>query len=245
MNHPKKKILIIKIFCPDLQVGALPLHGLMNIWLIKKKKMVINSNMLEIIDQSNRLVFSSNQNFEGFISIDCGAKEDYTDENTGIAYKTDKDFISTGMNTVVAPDYSRTISSLGSMLNTLRTFPEGKRNCYTLKPIQGKNQNYVVRAFFYYGNYDSKNQTQITFDLYLGVNHWQTVVVKDMQWEYYIITHYSVTDTIYVCLVNTDSGVPFINGLDLRYMNDSPYRSMDGSLLLKVRDDLGGSTMNR
>jgi hypothetical protein len=28
-------------------------------------------------------------------------------------------------------------------------------------------------------------------------------------------------------------------------MNDSPYRSMDGSLLLKVRDDLGGSTMNR
>ncbi|KAH8481187.1 hypothetical protein H0E87_031227 [Populus deltoides] len=204
-----------------------------------------------IFKLSNRLVFSSNQNSEGFISIDCGAEDDYTDENTGIAYKSDKDFISTGTNTVVAPENYSTIPSLGSILNSLRTFPEGKRNCYTLKPRQGKNQNYGVRAFFYYGNYDSKNQTQITFDLYLGVNYWETVVVKDMKWEYYTNIHYSVTDTIYVCLVNKGSGIPFINGLDLRYfMNDSPYRSMNASLLPKVRADLGGhqtqnSIMNR
>jgi hypothetical protein len=44
-----------------------------------------------------------------------------------------------------------------------------------------------------------------------------------------------------VCLVNTGSGVPFINGLDLRFMNDeSPYRSMNGSLLPWVQADLGG-----
>jgi hypothetical protein len=47
------------------------------------------------------LVFSSNQNFEGLISIDCGADEDYLDGDTGISYKTDKDFISTGKNKVV------------------------------------------------------------------------------------------------------------------------------------------------
>jgi hypothetical protein len=198
-----------------------------------------------------RSVFSSNQNFEG-ISIDCGAYEDYTDRNTGISYKTDKDFISTGKNMIVPPEHHLTIPYFGDMMNSLRTFPEGKRNCYTLKPIQGKNQNYLVRAFFYYGNYDSENQAQINFDLYLGVNYWTTVQpVKDTPWKYYINIHYSVTDTIYVCLVNTGSGVPFINGLDLRFMNDdSPYRSMNGSLLPEVRADLGGnktqnSTMNR
>ena len=183
------------------------------------------------------MVFSSNQNSEGFISIDCGAEEDYLDRNTGISYKTDKDFISTGKNMFVAPEYNLPTR----FKNSVRTFPEGKRNCYTLKPRQGKNQNYYVRAFFYYGNYDSKNKTQM-FDLYLGVNRWATVDinVEDMFTTYSDIIHYSVTDTIYVCLVNTGSGVPFINGLDLRFMNDSPYRSMNGSLRPWVQADLGG-----
>ena len=182
------------------------------------------------------MIFSSNQNFEGLISIDCGADEDYLDL-TGISYKSDKDFISTGKNTVVAPEHS-----YGKMVDSLRTFPEGKRNCYTLKPIQGKNQNYYVRAFFYYGNYDSKNQTQIMFDLYIGVNHWTTVqVLEEYGSAYHEIIHYSVTDTIYVCLVNTGSGVPFINGLDLLFLKDSPYGSMNRSLIQRVRADLGGN----
>jgi hypothetical protein len=188
------------------------------------------------------LVFSSNQNFEGLISIDCGTDEDYTDRETGISYKTDKDFISTGKNEVVAPEYNLTTLYYGKMVNSLRIFPEGERNCYTLKPIQGKNQNYYVRAFFRYGNYDSKNQSQIKFDLYIGVNYWATVeeTFQNKYWINYDIIHYSVTDTIYVCLVNTGFGVPFISGLDLLFMNDSSYRSMNGSLLRRVQADLGG-----
>jgi hypothetical protein len=128
------------------------------------------------------------------------------------------------------------------MVNSLRIFPEGDRNCYTLKPREGKNQNYYVRAFFRYGNYDSKNQTQIKFDLYIGVNYWATVeeTFENKYWINYDIIHYSVTDTIYVCLVNTGFGVPFISGLDLLFMNDSSYRSMNGSLLRRVQADLGG-----
>jgi len=189
------------------------------------------------------LVFSSNQNFEGSISIDCGADEDYLDGNNRISYKSDKDFISTGKNMFVAPEYNLTNFYYGKMANSLRTFPEGKRNCYTLKPREGKNQNYYVRAFFHYGNYDSKNQTPINFDLYIGVNYWDTVQVVEttehMYWVNYEIIHYSVTDTIYVCLVNTGSGDPFINGLYLLFMNDSSYRSMNGSLLRRVQADLG------
>nr|XP_034924698.1 probable LRR receptor-like serine/threonine-protein kinase At1g05700 [Populus alba] len=178
----------------------------------------------------------------GFISIDCGAEKDYLDGKTGITYKTDTDFIRTGKNKVVAPVRYLAIPYLGDMVNSLRTFPEGERNCYTLKPRQGKNQNYYVRAFFYYGNYDSKNQAQIVFDLYIGVNYWTTVgVLEEMNPAYYEIIHYSVTDTIYVCLVNTGFGVPFINGLDLRFMNDSPYRTMNRSLLRWVGADLGGN----
>ncbi|KAI5555563.1 hypothetical protein BDE02_19G090500 [Populus trichocarpa] len=173
----------------------------------------------------------------GFISIDCGVEEDYKDWNNGISYKSDKDFISTGKNMFVAPKYN-----YWKLVDSLRTFPEGKRNCYALKPREGKNQSYYVRALFHYGNYDSKNQGQIMFDLYIGVNYWDTVDinVEDKLATYYDIIHYSVTDTIYVCLVNTGSGVPFINGLDLRFMNDSPYRSMNGSLRPWVQADLGG-----
>lgn len=177
------------------------------------------------------------------ISIDCGAEEDYQDnEDTGISYKTDKDFISTGKNKVVAPEYSLTTRYYGKMVNSLRIFPEGKMNCYTLKPSQGKNQNYYVRAFFHYGNYDSKNRSQIKFDLYFGVNYWDTVneTIKNKYWLTYEIIHYSVTDTIYVCLVNTGSGVPFINGLDLLFLKDSPYGSMNRSLIPRVQADLGG-----
>lgn len=32
----------------------------------------------------------------GFISIDCGASEDYTDEKTGIKYATDDKYVDTG-----------------------------------------------------------------------------------------------------------------------------------------------------
>ncbi|KAG6737924.1 hypothetical protein POTOM_059456 [Populus tomentosa] len=180
----------------------------------------------------------------GLISIDCGADEDYVDVKTGISYKTDKDFISTGKNKVVAPEYNLTSTLYyGKMVNSLRIFPEGKRNCYTLKPREGKNQNYYVRAFFHYGNYDSQNQARIMFDLYIGVNHWTTVevvqTIEHKYWVNYDIIHYSVTDTIYVCLVKTDSGVPFISGLDLLFMDDSSYRSMNGSLLRRVQADLG------
>ena len=177
------------------------------------------------------------------ISIDCGAEEDYLDEDTGISYKTDKDFITTGKNKVVAPEYNLTSTLYyGKMVNSLRIFPEGKRNCYTLKPSQGKNQNYYVRAFFHYGNYDSKNQTQIKFDLYIGVNYWDTVkeTIENKYWLTYEIIHYSVTDTIYVCLVNTGSGDPFISGLDLLFLKDSPYGSMNRSLIPRVQADLGG-----
>lgn len=127
-------------------------------------------------------------------------------------------------------------------LETLRSFPEGAKNCYTLKPTQGKNNNYLIRVLFLYGNYDSKNQTP-QFDLHLGVEKWTTVNFTDEEPIFWTeIIHVPKTDDIYVCLVNTGSGTPFISLLELRPLNKSTYVTESGSLELFARLDFGLTT---
>ncbi|KAL6335728.1 hypothetical protein AAG906_039491 [Vitis piasezkii] len=124
---------------------------------------------------------------------------------------------------------------------TVRSFPEGTKNCYTLQPQQGKDNNYLIRASFMYGNYDSKNQLP-EFKLYLGVNEWDTVKFNN---SYDIvrkeIIHVPRTGHIDVCLVNTGSGSPFISALELRQLNNSIYTTQSGSLILFKRLDIGST----
>ncbi|XP_054782868.1 putative leucine-rich repeat receptor-like serine/threonine-protein kinase At2g19230 isoform X2 [Prosopis cineraria] len=169
----------------------------------------------------------------GFISIDCGSPIDYFDEETNIWYQTDKNFIDTGKNAMVLPSSNTDYPYFGGLLNTLRSFPNGTRNCYTLKPKQGKHHTYLIRAYFAYGNYDGNNQTP-SFDLYIGVNRWDT-----FNWgrkDYYITEtiHTPTTDTIHVCLVKTVIGVPFISALELRPLSNSIYQTPSPSQSLLI-----------
>ncbi|XP_054783498.1 probable LRR receptor-like serine/threonine-protein kinase At1g05700 [Prosopis cineraria] len=180
---------------------------------------------------------------DDFISIDCGASNAYTDPQTKISYKTDTGFVETGTNAMVAPDKRYSIDYLyfGRQLQTLRSFPEGKRNCYRLKPKQGKNNNYLIRAFFTYGNYDGKNQTP-SFDLHLGVNHWTPVNPPYEGYQVAEIIHTPTTDTIDVCLVKSGKGIPFISTLELRLLANSTYLIPSPSqslLILDARVDVG------
>ncbi|KAG5025974.1 hypothetical protein JHK86_021888 [Glycine max] len=155
----------------------------------------------------------------GFISIDCGASNDYLDEETSTFYKTDTDFIETGENLLTSSQFINTnIPDYGRQLRTLRSFPEGNRNCYTLKPEykQGEQQSYMIRAMFGYGNYDGKNHAP-TFDLYLGVNYWKNVNTANRSYIWTEIIHAPTTDTIQVCLVNIDTG---IDNVSYRYKDD-------------------------
>jgi len=162
--------------------------------------------------------------FVGFISIDCGATSDYLDEGTGIFYKSDSGFIDTGTNNVISPEYYSSMVSPNYVrqIKNLRSFPQGTKNCYTLKPEQGKNSNYLIRAFFFYGNYDKKNQPP-KFDVYVGVNFWTTVSFSESDQIYFTrkklpdVIHVPLSDTIFVCLINTGSGIPFISALELHY----------------------------
>ncbi|KAI9071874.1 hypothetical protein K1719_046158 [Acacia pycnantha] len=180
-----------------------------------------------------------------FISIDCGASSEYNDPQTGISYQTDIGFVETGRNTMVAYEERSEVdfALFGRQLQTLRSFPEGKRNCYTLKPKQAKNNNYLIRAFFAYENYDAKNQTP-SFDLYLNVDFWTTVDLDYTDaFQYSEIIHTPKTDTIHVCLINTGRGTPFISTLELRPLTNSIYNltpSPSQSLLvIDTRVDVG------
>lgn len=95
-----------------------------------------------------------------------------------------------------------------------------------------------------YGNYDGENKVP-EFDLYLGVNFWFSVKFRNAS---DIVTTEIISvapsDTIYVCLVNTGLGVPFISGLELRPLNSSIYNTetgTSGSLILFKRLNLGSS----
>lgn len=157
------------------------------------------------------------------------------DSTTGLYYTTDESYIKTGVNRDVLLNNSVT----ETQFMNVRTFPTGGRNCYTLMPIQTNDAKQLIRARFMYGNYDSKN-TLPQFDLYLGVNLWDTinftastrVVTKEL-------LHIPTSNVTYICLVNTGHGVPFISALELRVILRDAYSTHTTSVALQQRLDFG------
>ncbi|KAK6264160.1 hypothetical protein SCA6_019594, partial [Theobroma cacao] len=178
----------------------------------------------------------------GFTSIDCGIVNGYTDESTSLYYYPDtllEAMAEIGMNANISDEYMTSASN--QQLRTLRSFPNGSRNCYNLKVEIGKT--ILVRASFMYGNYDGLNLTP-TFDLFLGVQEWttvnftgpETIVRKE-------IIHIPTTEDIDICLVKKGSTIPFISALELRPLPDSTYNLTTSEyLVLLKRTDIGSTT---
>ncbi|KAA8541722.1 hypothetical protein F0562_022874 [Nyssa sinensis] len=162
----------------------------------------------------------------------------YTDGSTGLIYTSDAAYIDSGESKSISPELRN--NSLDPRFLNVRSFPRGTRNCYTLRPVQGKDNKYLIRAWFMYGNYDAKNQPP-TFDLHIGVDFWKTVNDSSLPWWSEII-HNPTTDYIHVCLVNIGYGTPFISALELRPLSNSTYVTQSGSLSLVARWDLGSTT---
>ncbi|PON47847.1 Mitogen-activated protein kinase kinase kinase [Parasponia andersonii] len=192
---------------------------------------------------STILIVVNGQDQSDFISIDCGASENYTDPNTGIKYSTDANYIDTGENKNISPQFN--IRNIAEQFKNVRAFPKGVKNCYTLKPSKGKNHTYLIRASFMYGNHDAQSQYP-EFDLYLGVNKWRTVKLEDSNnSRTFEIIHVPQSDYIYVCLVKTGPWTPLISALELRLMNNDTYVTQSGSLELYTRLDCGASSSVR
>ncbi|KAK4778045.1 hypothetical protein SAY87_018232 [Trapa incisa] len=177
------------------------------------------------------------QDVPGFISIDCGAAEP-TDSDIGLSYKTDEGFIHSGQKGQVAPEYNNQKSL---QLRTLRSFPDGVRNCYTLRPNQSSSNRYLIRASFFYGNYDGLSQTPV-FGLYIDVNYWTTVTWNDTFEE---VVYTTSRDYVHVCLVKTGSGIPYISALELRTLDNSTYNTMFRALENIWRFNVGSSIRYR
>ena len=117
------------------------------------------------------------------------------------------------------------LTDINRYYRTVRSFPNGIRNCYMLGPVR-PGSKYRINAEFFYGNYDGLGRSP-TFDLYLGVNLWVTMETGDFN-RAEIVTVAS-TDSIQVCLVNINRGTPFISELDLRPLPFAMYNLVNDS----------------
>ena len=172
----------------------------------------------------------------GFISLDCGLPQgsNYTETTTSLNYSSDASFVDTGISRSILPEFRANVQR---QMWYVRSFPEGTRNCYNLRLKNGSN--YLIRASFMYGNYDSQDKAP-EFDLHLGPNLWFSVRLENAST--FItreIVHVLTSNNLYVCLVNTGNGTPFISALELRPMMNSIYKTQTGSLDLVRRLDIG------
>ncbi|XP_078428162.1 putative LRR receptor-like serine/threonine-protein kinase At1g51820 isoform X2 [Wolffia australiana] len=176
---------------------------------------------------------SHGQSTEGFISIDCGYGENtsYPASTTGLMYHPDADYVRGGENSAGSPE--RNLTGYFTYYRTVRSFPSGRRNCYTLRPLTS-GRKYLVRAEFWYLNFDGRNSPP-SFDVYLGVHFWQTVGADEFTRLEIIFV--SSGESVQVCLVNKGLGTPYITVLELRPIRGDMYPLANVSTALILRDD--------
>ncbi|XP_038696402.1 probable LRR receptor-like serine/threonine-protein kinase At4g29180 [Tripterygium wilfordii] len=192
-------------------------------------------------------IWVNGQQQTGYISIDCGATENfnYVDTDTGISYTSDGFYVDSGMNKNISSEYAYPNNpNLPLPLSDLRSFPSGNKNCYTLTTSAGIGSLNLIRASFLYGNYDGENKLP-DFDLYVDVNLWTSVKFNNAS---HVVTTEIIStassNATHVCLLNKGLGTPFISALELRPLNSSIYGteySDSASLVLFKRWDIGST----
>jgi hypothetical protein len=162
----------------------------------------------------------------------------YSDRNTGIGYISDAKFIDTGVSKRLLSNSEK----LSQQLEYVRSFPKGVRNCYRINVTSGTK--YLIRATFYYGNYDNENYLP-QFDLLLGANLWAKVKFPNATYTIWGEIIYTPSqDYIQPCLVNIGKGTPFISSIELRTLNNKVYVTNSAKSVLSVfmRYNLGSIT---
>ncbi|KAG6750573.1 hypothetical protein POTOM_045071 [Populus tomentosa] len=167
-------------------------------------------------------VFSANAD----VSIDCGASESYTDENS-ITWRGDDDIFHNSFSEVLQS--GNTVSHL---MSTLRVFTSRKKNFYFIRVDKGP---LLVRASFYYGNYDRKLSPP-SFDLLIDGNHRTKVITSLDQLVYYEVVYVVKSDATSICLAQTQPNqFPFISALEVRSLDPKTYSYVDPKYALFVR----------
>ncbi|KAL0740886.1 hypothetical protein Bca4012_082399 [Brassica carinata] len=151
------------------------------------------------------------QSQEGFISLDCGLpieESPYSDPSTGITFTSDSTVNQTGKSGSIDKELNKIFRK---PYLTLRYFPEGQRNCYSLSVK--RVTYYLISVTFIYGNYDGLNVFP-NFDLYLGPDKWTTIDMEGRQ---------------------NGATTPMISAIELRPLRDGIYFMRSGSLRKSFR----------
>ncbi|XP_075486971.1 putative LRR receptor-like serine/threonine-protein kinase At1g67720 [Primulina tabacum] len=173
------------------------------------------------------LMDSSTAQMPGFVSLDCGGTDDFTDE-LGLEWNPDSQIVSGQVANISVANETR------QQYKTLRYFPaDHKKYCYSLDVIS--RTRYLIRATFLYGNFDNSN-VYPKFDISFGPTHWTTIVITDADTiEVQELIFLATDPTISVCLSNAPTGQPFISTLELRKFNGSIYlNQFENQFLLSV-----------
>ena len=181
----------------------------------------------------------------GWWSIDCGGSSSRVVDGS-ISWEIDTNYTKAGSNMRV-----RQNQALEEM-NTLRFFPnQTDNNCYII-PLKFPGYNYIVRAGFYYGNYDGLSKPP-TFDLKLDRENWTTVNTSSSVDGGLPIYHEAIyltrSGNLTVCLVQTRDGeVPFISSLEgvpITNLYEEVLDTTTATLHLVARTNFGGSEVIR
>ncbi|PWA85601.1 malectin-like carbohydrate-binding domain-containing protein [Artemisia annua] len=154
-----------------------------------------------------------------------------------MTWSPDDTLISNGVTRVVQPS-----NSINPVVDTLRVFTSRKKNCYSIgSKLQGIKV--LVRATFYYGNYDQLSNPP-TFDLHFDGNFWTTVETDTDYVIRYETTYVAKGDSVSVCVAQTKPRqFPFISALEVRRVDPEVYEVVDKNraLFLRVRINFGAN----
>ncbi|URE10776.1 hypothetical protein MUK42_23781 [Musa troglodytarum] len=174
-----------------------------------------------------------------FLSIDCGSSQSFIDERN-IKWEGDNLYIGHGRSFVV-----RNRGSVSRAMTTLRVFDSRRKSCYRIDVSGGGRV--LVRASFYYGNYDGKSFPP-SFALQFDANGWDTVETsldRPVSREaIYVVSG----DATSVCVAQTQPyQLPFVSAIEVRTLEWSMYAHVDPSraLFLQRREAFGAQQIVR
>lgn len=184
----------------------------------------------------------------GFLSVDCGAKRNYTDPENNITWVPDVNYIDVGRS-----EYTGDISQEAdnSFMQYLRYFPMPlNKSCFRL-PVE-PSMPYLVRLWFAIGNYSGFDAFPIKFVFSIETRSmlaFQNVSFRSANFPYSFENILVSSGTVlYICLIRTsESHDPFISAIELRPLRNGMYQeATPGRMLTLVsRHDAGGNSFVR
>ncbi|KAJ6384401.1 hypothetical protein OIU78_027668 [Salix suchowensis] len=153
------------------------------------------------------------------VSIDCGSSDLYHMDENYLSWTGDDGLFQNSRSEVVQS------SNISHVMSTLRVFTTRKKNCYSISEYKGSLL--LVRASFFYGNYDRKSSPP-SFDMHFDGNEWATVKTSLDELVYYEVVYVSKSDTTSICLSQTHPNqFPFISALEVKKLDSNMYSYLD------------------